>query len=379
MSKYSCSSAWPAIPLILGIIVGSQTGRLVHPAPAYSDLLGRASYHISFRNNYFAGLKSFEEKVDKVIEQGRVPLIVLGDSTIRGTGARTENVWTWVLQKMLDQHHGLNFKVLNFAQDGGDRVGPFMFFHLYERYPQARFVVQWQLGEKIGTRSPSHIWITDQIILDDWTKNYAVSRIEPASLTREELLWAGLAGLDMLFPYNDLFNNLRYYYAGGVERDKPFPFAFSIRPLQAALEVDQDVGVFRPNEKQLSDLAAGFCGGLTAARIAFMNEHKSDFRSFMEQQYPAKVRDRLIMLTLDYNPLCEPQSASEVARYTEMWICFRAELGRIEDLEALTMTWTDQELSNDDFIDHAHLTVQGQRKLASRVYSKVIESWRPTE
>jgi hypothetical protein len=168
--------SWLGLVAFLGgVATAMLITRAVPPAPIYSSHLGRATYWQSYETSYFASLQAYEKPIRDLLAQGLVPVVVFGDSTIRGTGATDEGIWTRELEKQL---HAVNprVRVLNYAQNAGDLMGPFLYHYLQKRFPQARYIVQWHFSSEVGMRHQFHFWLTSEIALRDGQRNPAVTR-----------------------------------------------------------------------------------------------------------------------------------------------------------------------------------------------------------
>ena len=234
--------------LLSGFLAGFLLMQFVPPAPPFSPNLGRATYWQSYETSYFASLRSYEKVVAESLHSGEIPLIIFGDSTIRGTGANGTEVWTKVLEGKL-QESDPRIKVINFAQNAGDLVGPFLYHHLQKKFPQAYYIVQWHFPSEVGVRHPFHYWLTSEIALRDKDANPAVARsfsVVPiwknkitsylsSGFTVEEFSFL-MSGLNITTNYLDLGNWFRYLLLGYptiTEQRAPI-----ILPLRNAKDMD---------------------------------------------------------------------------------------------------------------------------------------------
>lgn len=157
----------------VGVLVSILILQSLPPAPAFSRNLGRATYWQSYETSYFATLRSYEKLLRIAFDDGKTPIVILGDSTIRGTGAIGNQVWTRRVQNQLEKELE-NVSVINLAQNAGDLMGPFLYHYLAKRYPKAYFIVQWHFPSEVGLRHPFHYWITSEIMIRDGKDNPAV-------------------------------------------------------------------------------------------------------------------------------------------------------------------------------------------------------------
>lgn len=369
--------------LALGFLTGLLLIQFVPPAPPFSPELGRASYWQSYETSYFATLRSYENIVAKSLDANEIPLIIFGDSTIRGTGANGPEVWTRILQSKVQQVEP-RIRVINFAQNAGDLMGPFLYHHLQKKFPSAYYIVQWHFPSEVGVRHPFHYWLTSEIALRDGGKNPAVNRSFNAVPIWKEKLSSNLnfspsteqfafvmAGLNYATNYLDVGNWFRYLLLG-------YPTITGQRtpiivPLQKAKDMDVPRRSFiPPDEKQIDEMKKIF-EGQEKARQIYLNEPFEKHRRYFLEMFPTSHRSHLFLLTLDFNPYYAP--LNDISKNSN-WAINRRELkhqmGKIPDLKWISLSSSQGDFEINDFIDLGHLTPSGQFKLATAVSNFVL-------
>jgi hypothetical protein len=369
--------------LFLGFLTGLLLIQFVPPAPPFSPDLGRASYWQSYETSYFATLRSYENIIAKAIDAKEIPLIIFGDSTIRGTGANGSEVWTRVLETKLQQSNP-RIKVINFAQNAGDIMGPFLYHHLQRKFPEAYYIVQWHFSSEVGVRHPFHYWLTSEIALRDGGKNPAVERsFAVVPVWKEELstnfrigpsteqFAFVMAGLNVATNYLDVGNWFRYLLLGyPTITAKRTPI---ILPLRNAKDMDVPRRSFiPPDDNQVNEMKKIFLGQEKARQIYLEEPFEKHQRYFLEM-FPATQRANLFLLTLDFNPFYAPFNDTTK---NSQWASNRRELGRemerMPDLRWISLSASQGNFEVNDYIDLGHLTPSGQFKLASAVSNFVL-------
>lgn len=371
-SRAKCLHAPNALYRLLilsGIIAGLQISRLFPAPPVFSDWLGRATYYQSYENNYFASLRSFDEHISRVVKSGRTPVIVLGDSTMRGTGAGGPNVWTVQLQQRLAASNS-SLTVINFAQNAGDLLAPYLFYHFYEKYPTAIFVWGWHHTNVSMLRHPFHFWLTSEIILRDGRDNPAVAigLDETPINTTSPSEWGSLvlAGLNIITPYLDVGNHLRYWAFGNIAISaKRNP---TLIPLSEDSYEEPDVFLFSPRpdldyNASMSKIYYGF----EEALKGFVERPSSKIQQYFDQEFSHKYRGRLLVAMIDLNPYFANQSSGAKTERSKNWQSLRKRMAEVPGLNWTSLIADEGDLSAEDFVDLGHLNVAGQAKLADQV------------
>ena len=364
---------------VAGLLAAIFAVRSLPPAPLYSPRLGRATYWQSNESAYFASLRAYEQPIRELLADGYLPIVVFGDSTIRGVGATGEDVWTRQLEKRL-QAANPRVRVLNYAQNAGDLMGPFLYHHLQKKFPQAHYIVQWFFPSAVGPRHRFHYWLTSEIVLRDGRENPAVAHslnTVPVA-TQEERLAFALAALNVTTNYLDAGNWVRYLWLGWPFRDHGH--RVKIAALRDAAE--SDVGFARfvaPTAEQAATVRGHFLV-YQNARANYLNLTASSQEAYFAEMFPGEQRRRLLLLTLDFNPYFAPQT-DNVARETwrTQWTRLRANMARMSDLTWVSLTGSAHELEVDDYFDMGHLTIGGQHKLAEKVADRLLapDGWFP--
>jgi len=355
--------------LALGLVMGTQVPRLFPPPPVFSEHLGRINHLQSCERAYFASLRAFTHTLDGIVAAGRVPVVAIGDSTFRGTGADGANVWTARLQREL-QTLDPAYQVVNFSQNGGDLIAPFLFFHFHKLFPTALFVMQWNYSNGgIGIRHPSHLWLSSEIMLRDGDANPAVRlalRKVPIE-TDQEWLSLVMAGLNIAVPYLDFGNAIRYWALGTPSvsaRRNPV-----ITPLSRAESHDLEEDHFTPRtDPQYNDKMHEIYAGIlkVLGRVSAWTPEQT--RTFFDTQLPAEYRDRLLLVTVDLNPYYAPvEDPAAMADRPRRWQALRQRLAEVPGLNWTSLIHEPGGLSVDDFVDLGHLSVPGQVLLARTV------------
>jgi len=356
--------------MLIGIITGLQVARVFPAPPVFSDRFGRLTHYQSYENNYFASLRSFTEHVARVVDSGRTPVIVLGDSAIRGTCAAGDNVWTARLQ----QHLALvdpSLSVINFAQNAGDLLAPYFFYHFYKKFPQAIFVLGWHHTNASMLRHPFHFWLTSEIILRDGRDNPAVAigldETPINSTSPTEWLSLVMAAMNIVAPYLDLGNHLRYWAFGNLS------ISSQHNPILTSLASDTndepEISSFtaKPDPKFNTSMSQIYWGVVESLKT-FVERPRNEVQKYFDKEYGPAYRDRLLIVTFDINPYfaipAEPQVLAARDRY---WKLLRERMAEVPGLNWTALTAGAGELSVDDFCDIGHLSVPGQAKLAERV------------
>jgi hypothetical protein len=347
--------------------------RQMPPPPPFSPELGRATYWQSYESSYFASLRSYETLIAKVIARGEVPVVVFGDSTIRGSGATRERVWTSVLEDQLRVANP-RIRVLNFAQNAGDLMGPFLYHHLHERFPDAYYIVQWHFASEVGVRHPFHYWLTSEIALRDGKRNPAVRRslsVVPVAKPEERSAFV-MAALNIATNYLDVGNWVRYRWLGRMEfaSDR----TVKVRPLLSAPDNDVDYAGFKaPAQADTIAALSKYFRNHLDHRRQYVLRPFAEREAYFAEMYPTTQRARLLVLTLDLNPYYAPTTDKELMdTWRDNWKRLRADMALIPDLRWVSLTGADGGLQVDDFLDLGHLTVGGQRRVAETVAANLI-------
>lgn len=357
---------------LAGIFAAVFMLRSLPPAPIYSPQLGRATYWQSYETDYFASLRAYEEPIRKALADGYIPIVVFGDSTIRGSGATKEDLWTRVLEKRLQQENS-RVLVLNYAQNAGDLMGPFLYHYLQQRYPEARYIVQWHFSSIVGVRHQFHYWLTSEIALRDGDHNPAVKQsFETVPVTKTEERYAFvMAALNIATNYLDVGNWIRYRWLARphLASDR----SIKISALRDAAESDIRRTHFTPIEEEQANMMRGYFLAHQEARQKYVMSSLSDRQAYFQKMFPSSVRSHLQLITLDFNPYYAPHEdkpAMEIWR--TMWAKLRTDMSNISDLAWIAVTSSDGDLKVDDYADLGHLTVSGQRKLAERIADRLL-------
>ncbi len=370
------------LSLLLGILLALLLVRLLPPAPAFSPQLGRATYWQSYETSYFASLRSYEAHISDLLSRGYIPVVVFGDSTIRGTGATGDEVWTRVLEKRLQKVEP-KIRVVNYAQNAGDILGPFLFHHLQQIFPEVRYIVQWHFPSEVGVRHPFHYWLTSEIALRTLGRNPAVKRshsiVPPWGTSLREFANKGLnvehysfilAGLNIVTNYLDAGNWLRYLIFGRVYFDSDRKV--KIQGLQHIGESDLTVPKFTPRadtEKQWSEILAN----RIHAQSAYLKLPLRQRTDYFSEIFPLSVRKNLLLLTLDLNPYYVMNSDQDNLKlWTLNWKTLRRDMQQIDNLRWVSLSSPLDEFQINDFMDLGHLTPQGQKRIADKVADSLI-------
>jgi len=370
--------------LLVGFLAGLLLVQFVPPAPPFSPNLGRATYWQSYETSYFASLKSYEKVVAESLNSGEIPLIIFGDSTIRGTGANGAEVWTKVLEGKLQQLDP-RIEVINLAQNAGDLVGPFLYHHLQRKFPQAYYIVQWHFPSEVGVRHPFHYWLTSEIALRNKQINPAVARsFSIAPIWENKLtsyLRSGfsveqssflLAGMNIATNYLDLGNWFRYLLLG-------YPTITSQRipvilPLRNAKDKEFPRRSFKLSDiHQIEEMKKIFVDQ-EKARQVYLNEPFEKHQNYFKEMFPSSQRTNLYLLTLDFNPYYAPNQDTTI---NSAWARNRKVLNKamekIPDLKWISLSGSQGDFEINDYIDLGHLTPNGQSKLATSVYQFILD------
>ena len=356
--------------MLLGLVAGLQAMRLVPAPPVFSERLGRITHLQSYENNYFASLRSFEHHVARVIASGRTPVIVLGDSTFRGTGAAGGNVWTARLQQHLTSVDPA-LHVINFSQNAGDLIAPYFFYHFQALFPQALFVVQWHYTNRNMERHPFTQWLTSEIILRDGRDSPAVRiglKRVPIGASAE---WWSLimARVNIAAPYLDLGNHLRFWALGNLSVSRyRNPIA---TPLADAVDTELDHALFVPSgdakyNAAMRDIYRNMLGELGKSAML----PPDAIERFFDEYYGPAYRRRLLLVTIDLNPYFAPAAEpAALADRVQHWRLLREHMAAIAGLHWTSLIAGPRpgELSTDDYVDLGHLSVRGQARLAETV------------
>lgn len=368
----SSRSRWAVVAFLAGLIGAIIALRSLPPAPIYSPYLKRANYWQSYETSYFASLRAYEEPIKKTLTDGNIPIVIFGDSTLRGTGAIGEDVWSRLLEKQLQEVNS-RVRVLNYSQNAGDLMGPFLYHHLQQKYPEARYIVQWHFSSIVGIRHQFHFWLTSEIALLDGNNNPAVAQsFETVPVTRTDERYSFvMAALNIATNYLDVGNWVRYLWLG-----RPYFDAdrrVKISALRDATESDTSYTHFTAVDEEQAQQMQGYFLAHQEARQKYIMTPLSDRRAYFEKMYPSSQRSHLLLLTLDFNPYYAPHEDPEAMKtWRSIWEKLRAEMGQISDLNWVSLTGALGELEVDDFFDLGHLTISGQQKLAKQVAAHLL-------
>lgn len=364
-----------AIFILVGVIVGLQVTRLFPAPPVFSHEIGRATYSQSYENNYFASLRSFNQKIEEVVGAGRTPVIVLGDSTFRGTGANGENVWTFRLQQLLARANP-SLSVINFSQNGGDLLAPYLFYYFHKRFPTAIFVVGWHPTNNSMARHPFHYWLTSEIILRDGRANPAVAigldKVPINASSPTEGMSLVMAAVNIVAPYLDLGNFFRFWFFGNLSISASHnPI---VVPLSASVDSEVERFGFVPSENPEFNVSMRNIYWAIVQRLEELVEHPDSVRRLFDEEYGVAFRDRLLIVVTDLNPYFSlPAETSTLSARNAYWQTLRDRMKEVSGLNSTAMTAGGGELSMDDFVDLGHLSVAGQKKLAERVAAELVK------
>jgi hypothetical protein len=354
------------VVMFAGVVTGLQTMRFFSAPPVFSERLGRITNLQSYENNYFASLRSFTQQITRIVNSGLIPVIVLGDSTFRGTGATGNDVWTVRLQQHLSQINPA-LKVINLSQNAGDLVAPYLFYHWYREFPQAIFVVQWHYSNHDMVRHPFTYWLTSEIILRDGRTNPAVvSGLDRVPIT-SAAEWGSLimAAMNIVAPYLDLGNSIRYWVVGNLSVSSwhnPI-----LTPQADSAERDISVNSFTPPtdpalNKTMRDIHSALMDDL-GKFVETADRSKTFFDAAYEQAY----RSRLMLVVVDWNPYYGSMDRSAELINQQHWRLLRERLAAISGLNSVSLLAGLDELSVNDFVDLGHLSVPGQARIAEVV------------
>lgn len=365
-------SRWGWLAFLTGFLVALGIARQIPPAPAYSTELGRATYWQSYETSYFASLQSYEQPIRQALADGYVPIVVFGDSTLRGTGATGADIWTRVLERKL-QERNRRVRVINYAQNAGDLMGPFLYHHLQKKFPQARYIMQWHFSSEVGIRHQFHYWLTSEIILRDGRRNPAVAQslaIVPVTRADERGSFI-LAAANIATHYLEVGNWIRYRWLGrpymAVNRQ------VRISPLSAAEESDLPGTKFVPPDEKTQGYMSGYFLSHQAARHKYIQTPLAQRRAYLDKMYPPAERGHLLLLTLDFNPFYAPKNdPAQMQVWREMWAQLRRDMAMLPDVNWVAVTGSDGGLGTDDYVDLGHLSIPGQQRLAQSIADKLL-------
>lgn len=389
----SISKYWRLPIFILGFLTPVFLTHFLPPAPPFSPVLGRATYHQSYETSYFSSVRGYENLISKAYAAGEIPLIVFGDSSIRGTGASKDRVWTTRLEKDLRKIQP-NIRVINFAQNAGDLVGPFLYHHLYTKFPNAYYIVQWNYPAQVGVRHPFHYWLTSEILLRDGNKNpvvkksYEVVRLLPNDLTIDtfknynypEIYSLLLAGLNIGMNYLDAGNWMRYLAFGRLYTDEKKKII--IEPLKNAPESDIDYFNFKIIEEDSAKMMRHIYKSLQKARHEYLQTPVEDRKKYFDEIFPIAMRDHLLLLTIDLNPYYASSDGPDYAKIMNGdWSQIKSNMSQIPKMNWLALTASMGDMTINDYMDLGHLTPQGQEKLSLAVDSYITNrlGWFPVK
>lgn len=376
----TCSSALPSwrtatkFAYLLGIAFALVMLRMVPPAPPFSEKLGRATYWQSYETSYFASLRSYEVPVEKVLSAGDIPVIVFGDSAIRGTGAVSADVWTRILERKL-QETNPRIRVINYAQNAGDLLAPFLYHYLQKRYPDAYYIVQWPLSSETGVRHPFHFWLTSEIMLRDGESNpackHSFATVPRGSTSEAENYAFVLASLNILTNYLDWGNWIRYVWLGRVTQTSSR--RVSIEPLSSIGESDLPVLQFTPPVESSQNTMRQIFSGNLDAWVKYLDRPFLARKAYFDEIFPQLQRSHLLLLSLDFNPYYAPYAdKARMKQWHEVWRQIVTEMDKVDGLSWLSVSSARGEFEENDFMDLGHLTPRGQAKLANKVADKIL-------
>lgn len=311
---------------LAGLVVALLMVRALPPAPVFSPQLARATYWQSYETSYFATVRAYEAPIAAFLSEGLIPVVVFGDSCIRGTGAAGDEVWTRVLERRL-QAVEPRARVINFAQNAGDLMGPFLYHHLQRKFPNAYYIVQWHFPSEIGVRHPFHFWLTSEIALRDGNINPAVKHAYTAvpiwtiqfptfglaDLGKEEHYAFVFAALNIASNYLDAGNWIRYLLLG-----HPFFDAdrkVKIQPLRDVAESDTSIRTFTPPAADSAKMMREIFFNQSAEEALYLQQPLEERTAYFAETFPSLLRSRLLLLTTDYNPYYAPPNNKEITTY----------------------------------------------------------------
>ncbi len=358
---------------LAGFVSAILLVRQIPPAPVFSPQLRRANYWQSYESAYFASLRAYEQPIHDLLRDGYIPIVVFGDSSIRGTGAVGDAVWTRQLEQRL-QAVNARVRVVNYAQNAGDLMGPFLFHHLQAKFPAAYYIVQWHFSSEVGVRHPFHMWLTSEIALRDGDNNPAVHhsfKIVPVTSPEERYTFV-LAGLDILTHYLDAGNWIRYRWLGRplVNSNRQV----EIQPLSEAAESDVTMDKFiPPTTAGTADQMSGFFLAHLGARHTYIQRPWQERAAYFEEMYPSRLRSHLLVLSGDFNPYYAPhQDATAMNIWRTIWDQLRADMARIPNLRWVSYSGSNGLMQVEDFIDLGHMTPHGQQRVAEAVAGNLL-------
>lgn len=363
---------WGWLAFLAGLLTAIWLVRQMPQAPIYSAELGRATYWQSYETSYFASLRAYEGPIRRALAEGYVPIVVFGDSTLRGTGAVGPDIWTRVLERRL-QERNRRVRVLNYAQNAGDLMGPFLYHHLQSKFPEARYIMQWHFSSEVGIRHQFHYWLTSEIILRDGRQNPAVRyslAVTPVTTAAERASFV-LAAANIATNYLEAGNWIRYRWLG-----RPYMAAnrqIKIQPLALAQESDLPGTRFVAPDEKTQGYMSGYFLSHQDKRHKYIATLLAPRRAYLDAMYPPAHRSHLLLLTLDFNPYYAPAKDPEQMQiWRTMWAKLRQDMATFTDLNWLALTGSDGGLATDDYVDLGHLSVPGQQRLADAVADRLL-------
>ena len=359
------------LAFLLGLIAALLIVHALPPAPPFSPQLGRATYWQSYETSYFASVRAYEELLRSTLAAGNIPIVVFGDSTLRGTGAVGADVWTRLLEQRL-QTADPRVRVLNYSQNAGDLMGPFLFHHLQKKFPDAYYINQWHFSSEVGVRHPFHYWLTAEIALRDGNANPAVKHsfhIVPVKTPEERYAFV-LAGANIAINYLDVGNWIRYRWMG-----RPFfdsDRKVKVQPLRDVAEADVTTTRFTPPAAASAQTMREVFRANVDAWVAYVKRPLAERAAYFAEMYPPALRSHMLLLTLDFNPYYAPRDEIKAMAWRTSWVQLRADMRQISDLRWVSLAPSQGEMQQDDFSDLGHLTVHGQQLLADAVADNLL-------
>jgi hypothetical protein len=355
------------VGLALGLMGLSYLGSTVSSTHLRENFV-RFHRLISPEAGYFATARQVRSIVDAPTN-AKVDVIVGGSSVMNGVGQHETMIWTRVLQEQL----GSNFRVLNFAQRAGAVAdfGNVAAELLLQRHRSVIYITDIAVYGNV----PFYRSWYRHIIFDAWERGYLLPwslrdrLLSAAKFTANAELRTPALGalLDRYLNFNDLWSYVSYEYANTTWNNVLGEQSFQARYLLADPE---------PSPDQARSLR--YLGDPEAVMVNIRGELRPLDRAFwgpvmrlVEEIVPPRLR----AVTLAVVHLDSPFYLSRLSSDQRAHMLAQADFlaTTLTEIGFRSTVVVGKDLGEDDYLDRAHLSVDGGRKMAVQLAPLVQE------
>lgn len=371
--------------VLLGLIVCTAAGRYCASRNPYENFR-RFHSSLSAETFFFATVSQMVAMINEALAQGKIVVVVGGNSIAEGRGQGKE-LWTTDLQTRL----GPSYKVLNLAQSGMPSfTGPYIaFLSLALRHQDLYYVAVAQPLYANGVETPfvgySYWWDAHYKGLLPYYRRldeYISERIKVETVAEKEILEECQIEerLDSIFYFKDLWSTLAYKSFFTVWT-KPTANTFMAprkiypdeepSPLEPVAHRFDDLNLEFERRDALRDFDTYFETNTETKKRQFSKQMLDWYKYSIDATVPEQLRSQVLLIDVRKNPLV----LSRILNEEEFGLHEQVSELSVKLWEGIGVSalYVGKDFKPDDYLDGCHLTGPGGAKLSAAVASKIFE------